>query len=159
MLLITENVLITFWSTMELILMLSGTLLYTKYISLRKLKMFLQASLTNKGSDNFRFHSYLCWLEIIVRWFCMSSVVVDICLLSPANEVWGKVCFHLRLSFSPLGGLCLWSHVPSREVSVQGGFCSGVLCPKGSVQGRSLSPSTVKSGRYASYWNAFLCSL
>ena len=35
-----------------------------------------------------------------------------------------------------LGGLCLWSHVPS---SVQGSLCMGDLCPGGSVQGRSLS--------------------
>ena len=71
-------------------------------------------------------------------------------------------------------------------VSVQGGFLSGGLCPGGvsvqrgpcpegslsrgvsvwgvSVHGGSLSrgvsvretPRTVKSGRYASYWNAYL---
>ena len=59
---------------------------------------------------------------------------------------------------------------------VGGGLCPGGPCPGGvSVQGRSLStrclclrgvfvqgglcqgdPHTVKSGRYASYWNAFL---
>ena len=60
----------------------------------------------------------------------------------------------------------------SRLVSVQGGLCLGGLCPgdlcpqgdlcagRVSVQGGgSLSgrpPCMVKSGRYASYWNAFL---
>ena len=51
-------------------------------------------------------------------------------------------------------------------VSVQGGLCSGVsvwgLYPGGSLsRGGSLSgrpPRTVKSGQYASYWNAFLYS-
>ena len=59
-----------------------------------------------------------------------------------------------------------------RGVSIQGGLCPvGSLFDGVSVQGRSLSgevsggglcpgegyPLTVKSGRYASYWNAFLC--
>ena len=54
-------------------------------------------------------------------------------------------------------------------MSVQGGFCLGDLCPGGLCKVGSLSrgsllgrPSrtetagTVTSGRYASYWNAFL---
>ena len=58
----------------------------------------------------------------------MSSVVVDICLLPPANEVWGKVCFHLRLSFSPLGGSL--SLIPC---SFQGGLCPGGFLFRGSL--------------------------
>ena len=81
-----------------------------------------------------------------------------------------RYCFHRCLCVHS-GGLC-----PGRGVSVQGGGSlsrEGGLCPGGvSVRG-SLSregglypgggglcqgdPSrTVKSGRYASYWNAFL---
>ena len=48
-----------------------------------------------------------------------------------------------------LGGLYLWSHVPS------GGLCSRGLCPGGFCP-RGSHPHTVKSGRYASYLNAFL---
>ena len=54
---------------------------------------------------------------------------------------------------------------PGRGVSVQGrvSVCGG-LCPGGSLSRGSLSrglcpwrpPTTVKSERYASYWNVFL---
>ena len=40
---------------------------------------------------------------------------------------------------SLLGGLCLWSHVLSRVVSVQGGSLSRGLCPGGLSPGGSLS--------------------
>ena len=57
-------------------------------------------------------------------------------------------------------GLCPWSHVPSSGVSIWGslyprsgpclgGLCSGCLC-------RQTRRHNQKSGRYASYWNAFL---
>ena len=61
--------------------------------------------------------------------------------------------------------LPVWPHVPSRGVSVQWGLCpgGGSLCPGGSdlcpgVQGVSVreTPRMVTSGRYSSYWNAFL---
>ena len=58
--------------------------------------------------------------------------------------------------------VCAWSHVPS------GGLCPGVLClGEVSVQGglceKNPTPSSsngahCSSGRYASYWNAFLFS-
>ena len=53
------------------------------------------------------------------------------------------------------GGLCAWSHVPS------GGLCTGAslsggVCPGGVCLCQADPPGTVKSGRYASYWNAFL---
>ena len=47
-----------------------------------------------------------------------------------------------RRSLCP-GGLCPW-----------GGSLSGGLCPGGSVT--KTPPRTVMSGRYTSYWNAFL---
>ena len=67
------------------------------------------------------------------------------------------------------GGLCAWSHVPwggglcPGGVSIEGGgHCLGGLCPGESLSGRPPDRDplrhTVKSGRYASYWNAFLFS-
>ena len=87
--------------------------------------------------------------------------------------------------FFQKGGLCSWSHIPSSRgeglctgrvsvrgmgsgslsggwglcpgdgVSVQGGLCpvKEVFVQGGLCQG---DPRTVKSGQYASYWNAFL---
>ena len=88
---------------------------------------------------------------------------------------WGKVMLlHVSvilfteggLSLSQGGlGLCLWG------VSILGGFCPGGsllggFCLGVSVQGVSVwgvsvmeTPRTVMSGRYASYWNAFLFDL
>ena len=40
-------------------------------------------------------------------------------------------------------------------VSVQGSLCLGGLCPGESLSWSKI-PRTVKSGRYVSYWNAFL---
>ena len=56
-------------------------------------------------------------------------------------------------------GVCLWSHVHSKGVSV-----SGPMFPRGvSLTSLHIPPGqrpsplgSVKSGRYASYWNAFL---
>ena len=73
----------------------------------------------------------------------------------PENEVWSKVIFLLAcvILFTGGGGLCLWESLSrgslSKGVSVQGGQCQGDT----PVQ---RSPHTVKSGWYASYWNAFL---
>ena len=68
-----------------------------------------------------------------------------------------------------LGGLCLWSHVPSvgslsRGGSVQGGLWLGVSVqraggnPVGGGGGGPCKrdPHMVKSRQHASYWNAFL---
>ena len=72
--------------------------------------------------------------------------------LPPAKEVWGKVMF-LHLSVILFTG----------GVSVQEGLFPGVSVQGVSVQGVSVqgvsireTPHTVKSGQYASYWNAFL---
>ena len=46
------------------------------------------------------------------------------------------------------GGLCIGGLCP-------GGFCPGGLCP-GGVSVRETRPHSVKSDRYASYWNAFM---
>ena len=55
--------------------------------------------------------------------------------LPPTNEVWGKVIFS-QASVCPQWG----RGVPDRDHPIQ------------------RFPRTVKSGRYASYWNAFLLS-
>ena len=51
--------------------------------------------------------------------------------------------------------------VSAQGVSVQGGYLLGNLCPGGlclgvSVQGGSMLRTPVTSGRYTSYWNAYL---
>ena len=81
------------------------------------------------------------------------------------------LCLHLSVI---LWGLCREGRSLSRDASVQGSLCpggsmskwglcpggggvfvqEGGLCPRGLCPGRP--PSTVKSGRFASYWNAFL---
>ena len=59
--------------------------------------------------------------------------------------------------------LAAWSHAPSVGVSVSGpmfllgrSLSGGGLYPWGSLSGRTPPRTAVKSGRYASYWNAFL---
>ena len=89
--------------------------------------------------------------------------------LPTANAVWSNVMvLHMSGILSTglgRGSLCnvtscltTWSHVPSRgslywRISVQGVYVQGGLCPGVSVWEISVP---VKSGRYASYWNAFL---
>ena len=80
--------------------------------------------------------------------------------LPPAN-VWGKVMFLLACVILFRGGgegrslyddtscLVAWSPVPSRGLRLWSHVPSG-------GGGWSLTPRTVKSGRYTSYWNAFL---
>ena len=98
-------------------------------------------------------------------------------LLPTANEVWGKVMF-LQESVCPQGCMvslpvCLTDPMfLSRGVSVSGPMCLLAVVSVqgedsteggGSLGGSSVretpqreSPSTVTSGRYASYWNVFL---
>ena len=61
------------------------------------------------------------------------------------------------------GGGCTW------QEGMHGGVCmAGVVCMAGDMRGRACMPPTPPgkydeirsmSGRYASYWNAFLFSL
>ena len=87
-------------------------------------------------------------------------------LLPHANKIWGKVIFSQAcVSHSVHGGgslydvtSCLagWSHVPSRGSLSSGGSLSrGCMSGGGGFSVRE-TPRTVKNGRYASYWNAFL---
>ena len=50
------------------------------------------------------------------------------------------------------GGLCLWSHVPSGRVSITD-------TPFDRDLPGQRPPCTVRSGWYASYWNAFLLTV
>ena len=60
-----------------------------------------------------------------------------------------------------------YDYRPQREGNVFTPVCHSVHGVGGSLSGRSLSrgglcqgdPHTVKSGRYASYWNAFLLNI
>ena len=75
-------------------------------------------------------------------------------LLQPANEVWGKVIFSQACLSVHGGGGCLCPGVSVKGGSLSRGLGSlGGLCPGSLCQG---DPRTVKSGRYASYWIAFL---
>ena len=87
------------------------------------------------------------------------------------GNVFTPVCHSVhRGEVSVQGGLCLGGSL-SREVSFQGVSVLGVsvqggLCPGGSMSRGvsvwrevSVRPHTVTSGRYASYWNAFLFPL
>ena len=110
--------------------------------------------------------------------YCLSKSAKLSKYLPPANEVWGNVLFSHVFTCSQ-GGLCQWGSL-SRGVSVQEVclgvsvwvcLCPGGLCPerslsRGSLSGVSLTetplnrdpPQTetsLKSGRYAFYWNAF----
>ena len=87
-------------------------------------------------------------------------------------SIWGRglcpgvLCPRRSLSRGSLSRGSLSKEVSVQGVSIQSGLCLvgvGGLCPRVgvSVQG-GLSPGTprtVKSGRYASYWNAFLFSI
>ena len=83
-------------------------------------------------------------------------------LLPPANEVWGKAMF-LHLCVIPFtgGGGSLSQH--ASQVTWQGGLCPGGfsvqagLCLGG--LDRAPPPHMVMSGRYTSYFNAFLFSI
>ena len=81
-------------------------------------------------------------------------------LLPPANEVWGMVMFLLPCVILFTGGLCMMSLLSSCLVPCSFG---GRLCPPMDKDGPSWTETpldrplscTVKSGWYASYWNAF----
>ena len=86
-------------------------------------------------------------------------------LLPPANQVWGKVVFHRCLSVHK-GGICLWV----QECASGSGVHTPWTPPPrnththwthtspGTPPGHAPSPRST-SGRYASYWNAFLLLL
>ena len=104
------------------------------------------------------------------------------CHYRPQTKFGARLCFYTCVSFCSQGegeGLCPCMYHRSHD---QGGLCPGDLCPGGicleggvcpvkrcpggslsarrSLSGRGVSvretPYTVTSGRYASYWNAFL---
>ena len=83
--------------------------------------------------------------------------------LPPANEAWVKaMLLHLSVSHSVHGGggLCMMSlpvWLPG-PMFLPGGLCPGGLPNRDSLDRDPTPPCTVKSGRYASYWNEFLFS-
>ena len=96
-----------------------------------------------------------------------SNIFTGICLSTRGSFCMMSLPVWLPGPMLLLGGICAWSHVPSRGVSVQrvvsvqGGLCPGGSLSRGvSVQGVSLTetppPRTLKNRQYASYWNAFL---
>ena len=87
---------------------------------------------------------------------------------SPSRRVSGWGCLSRGVSgwgvsvqggLCPEGGLCPGGSLPGGVSVPGGGGGQGDLCPGGSLSGRGLchgDPPMVTSGRYASYWNAFL---
>ena len=83
------------------------------------------------------------YIKCLIPWF-----------LSPANEVWGKLCFYTCVSFCSQGRVC---------IQVGGGLHRGGICIRGGgVGGLARLPPIgyygiqSMSGRRASYWNAFM---
>ena len=69
---------------------------------------------------------------------------------------WNAFLLHLCVILSFWGISVRVGESLSRRVSVRGVSVQGCLCPGGLCQG---DPRTVKSGRYASHWNAFFLLL
>ena len=89
-------------------------------------------------------------------------------LLPPANEVWGKVIFSVVFVILSMG-VSVWCHFLSSCLVPCSFWGSSLLLVPCYLQGVSVrgvsfcqgdppteNPHTVKSGRYVSYWNAFL---
>ena len=80
--------------------------------------------------------------------------------LLPANEVWGKVMFIRSVAVGLLA--CITGHITNGLTSGRGwsasrGSGSKDVCIRGSIP--EIHGILSASGRYASYWNAFLCKL
>ena len=109
--------------------------------------------------------------------FQYQSYIFSMWLLPPANEVWGKVIFlHLCvILFTGGGGLPPGGSLPPGGVCIQGGLhpgggsasggsvCRGVCIWEESASRGGWADPPIgycgirsTSGRYASYWNAFL---
>ena len=77
-------------------------------------------------------------------------------LLPPQTKLGAKLCFKKHLSLHRVG-VCMMS----LPVWPEGSLLGGGLCPGQTPQDRPPDkgpPRMVESGRYASYWNAFLFS-
>ena len=95
------------------------------------------------------------------------STPLMICIFTARKRSLGKGNAFYRRCLSTGAGGCLYdvtSCLAGGSLYVtsclaRGGSLSGGVCPggRGSLSGRS--PYTIKSGRYASYWNAFLSSV
>ena len=95
-----------------------------------------------RGQNIFLTHACenITFLQLRLR-----MVIITACKRSCGKVMFSEVFVHREVSVQ--GGLCLGG-------SLSRGSLSGGLCPGGSQSGRP--PRTVTSGRYVSYWNAFL---
>ena len=90
-----------------------------------------------------------------------------------ACKIWGRVlflyvfvCSQGMSLYDVTSCLVAWSHIPSKgSLSLVQYYFWGDLCLEGSLPGEGgsvseglcqVNPCSIKSGWYASYWNAFL---
>ena len=99
-------------------------------------------------------------------------MVNDQSFLLPASKVWGKVMFSQAFVILSTGGVriraCSWEGVCVQKGCVLMGVWTGGCVDRGErgnvwtggcIPSRHTPPSinSHRSGRYVSYWNAFLC--
>ena len=134
----------------------------TRHLCLRQLHAHPYASTCSRYFIPRKKDTCVCQKKIrhgVIGCFIRTTIVLGedeakcylVRLLQPANEVWGKVIFS-QACLSVHGGVSLsrGRGSLSKGVSVQWSLCPGSLC-QGDTPAR-----TVKSGRYTSYWKAFL---
>ena len=92
-----------------------------------------------------------------LSWGSLSGGSLSRVVSVPGGLCLGGLCPGGLCPRGSLSGVSVWGSLSRGSLS-QGGLCLGVLCPRGSISRRGI-PCTVTSGRYASYWNAFLLIL
>ena len=111
-----------------------------------------------------------CWIYIVTFWTHPNPRSN---FLTVFGKFWPKICWRsFRVNSLTVPGntgsasvnVCKYLLPPTKDVCegnvftgvrLSGGFCPGGMCVM-SGRGRGGDPWTVKSGQYASYWNAFL---
>ena len=155
-------------------LRIKSEILCTQYSKKKCFYHFPRYSFGTYSQDIYRPHTYEVWGKVIFSETCVSHSVDGgggLCAWSHVHS--GGLCPGRTLSaglhpggFCPgglwHGGLCPWGSLSrasmSKVVYVQGCLCPGGCLSRGSLLGRPpcTETPTVRSGRYAPYWNASL---
>ena len=114
-------------------------------------------TLCNKLCTDFGMH----WRSVGV--FLQASVKSKLLFITARKRSLRRLCFHKRLSFCQHGGLTSrgLSATPGGQYCILGrGPASRRFCNPGGRLGMTPPPpSDTTSGRYTSYWNAFLITI